>query len=123
MFCHIEVVTFGVNKGNVTLLKTDHMEIVVACKTVLATLKDVKAEVYVIQQAARHQNFAYVYGIMELGLILMKFIGTIKSGNIMINKIIHSYLGNFVMPKATWFCAVKDTGEGDDIPPFHGFLT
>ena len=54
------------------------MEIVVACKTVLATLKDVKAEIYVMQQVAGHQNLPYFYGIMEPGLILMEFIGTIK---------------------------------------------
>ena len=54
------------------------MEIVVACKTVLATLKDVKAEIYVMQQMAGHQSLTYFYGLMESGLILMEFIGTIK---------------------------------------------
>ena len=46
---------------------------------------------------------------MKPGLILMEFIGTIKSGNIMISKTIHSYLGNFVTRKATWCSIVKDT--------------
>ena len=82
------------------------MEIVVACKAVSATLKDVKAEIYAVQLVARHQCFLYVCGIMEPGLILMEFIGTIKSGTVMISKTIHSYLGNFVIPKATWFCIV-----------------
>ena len=84
------------------------MDIVVDCKTVLATLKNVKAEINVMQQVAGHQCFLYVHGIMEPGLILMEFIGTIKSGKIMISKTIPSYLGNFVIPKATWFCIVKD---------------
>ena len=84
------------------------MEIVVACKAVSATLKDVKAEIYAMQLVAEHQCFPYVYGKMEPGLILMEFIGTIKSGNEMISKTIHSYLGNFVIPKATWFCIVRD---------------
>ena len=42
---------FTVSKGafrKVAPLKIDHMETVVACKTVLATLKDVKAEIYVM---------------------------------------------------------------------------
>ena len=42
---------FTVSEGafrKVTPLKSDHMETVEACKTVLATLKDVKAEIYVM---------------------------------------------------------------------------
>ena len=53
MFFYIEIVIFGVSKcafGKVTPFKIDHMEIVVACKTVLTTLKDIKAEIYVMQQ-------------------------------------------------------------------------
>lgn len=43
----------GVSKcafGKVTPFKIDRMEIVVACKTVLTTLKDIKTEIYVMQQ-------------------------------------------------------------------------
>ena len=61
-----------------------------------------------MQQVAGHRYFPYVYGIMEPGLILMEFIGKIKLGNVMIGKAIHSYLGSFLIPKATWFCIVKD---------------
>ena len=64
--------------GKVTLLKIDHMEIVLACKAVSATLKDVKTGIYAMQQVVGHRCFPYVYGIMEPGLILMEFIGTIK---------------------------------------------
>ena len=42
---------FTVSEGafrKVTPLKIDHMETVVACKTVLATLKDVKSKIYVM---------------------------------------------------------------------------
>ena len=42
---------FTVREGafrKVTPLENDHMKTVVACKTVLATLKDVKAEIYVM---------------------------------------------------------------------------
>ena len=39
---------------------------------------------------------------------LMEFVATKKSGNIMISKTINSYLRNFVTPKETWFCIVKD---------------
>ena len=84
------------------------MEIAVACKAVSVTLKDFKAEIHAIQQVARHRCFSYVYGIMEPGLILMEFSGTIKSGNVMISKTIHSYLENFVIPKASWLCLVED---------------
>ena len=94
--------------GEVTLLKIDHMEIVVASKAVSATLKEVKAKIYAMQQVGGHWCIPYVYGIMERGLILIEFIGTIKSGNVMISKTIHSYLWNFVIPKATWFSIVKD---------------
>ena len=47
--------------------------------------------------------FPLEYGIMEPGLISIEFIGTTNSGNVMISKTIHSYLGNFRKPKATWF--------------------
>ena len=43
--------------------------IVVACKSVSAALKDVKAEIYAIQHLAGHRCFSYIYGIMEKGLI------------------------------------------------------
>ena len=88
-----------------------------------AILKDVTAEIYVMQQVAGHQSFLYVYGIMGTGLILMEFIEVIKSGNVMISKTIHSYLGNFVIPKATWFCISKRYCEGYNVPAFHGFVT
>ena len=42
---------FTVSEGafrKVTPLKIDHMETVVACKTVLATLEDVKSKIYVM---------------------------------------------------------------------------
>ena len=111
MFFYMKVVIFGVSKcafGKVTPFKIDRTEIVVASKTVLTTFKDIKAEIYVMQRVVWHQTFPNVYGIMEPGLILMEFIGTIKSEN-MISKTIHSYLGNFVTCKATWYSIVKDT--------------
>ena len=45
---------------------------------------------------------------MEPGLSLMEFTGIIKSRNVMISKTTHCYLGNFVLPRAAWFCIVKD---------------
>ena len=35
--------------GKVALLQIDHIEIAVTCEVVLATLKNIKAEIYVIQ--------------------------------------------------------------------------
>ena len=59
-----------------------------ACKAVSANLKDVKAEIYVIQQMARYQCFLCVSGIMEPGLTLMELVGTIKLENVIIIKTI-----------------------------------
>ena len=87
------------------------MEIAVACKAVSATLEVVKSEIYAMEQVAGHRCFPYVYGIMEPGLILMEFIGKTKSGNVMISKTLHSYLGSFLILKATWFCIAKDIVE------------
>ena len=64
--------------GKVTLLKIGNMEIVLACKAVSATLRDVKTGIHAMQQVVGHRCFPYVYGIMEPSLILMEFVRTIK---------------------------------------------
>ena len=87
--------------GKVAPVKIDHMEIVVACKTMSAAFRGVKAEINVMQQVAEHQSFSFNYGIMEPGLILLEFIGTIKSENTIISKAIHTCLGNVLVPKTT----------------------
>ena len=50
--------------------------------------------------------------MIEQDFILFEFIGTIKSENVMINKVIHSCLGNFEMPKPTCFCIATNIGKG-----------
>ena len=57
-------------------------------------------------------NVFSVYGMIEQDFILFEFIGTIKSENVMINKAMHSYLGNFEMPKPTCFCIATNIGKG-----------
>ena len=57
-------------------------------------------------------NVFSVYGMIEQDFILFEFIGTIKSENVMINKAIHSRLGNFEMPKPTCFCIATNIGKG-----------
>ena len=57
-------------------------------------------------------NVFSVYGMIEQDFILFEFIGTIKSENVMINKVIHSCLGNFEMPKPTCFCIATNIGKG-----------
>ena len=44
----------------VTLLETDHMEIVVASEIALASLKNIKAEVYAIQHEAYSRKQGHV---------------------------------------------------------------
>ena len=41
----------------------------------------------------------------------------------MISKTTHSYLGNFALARAAWFCIVKDKVKAINAPPFHGFVT
>ena len=57
-------------------------------------------------------NVFSVYGMIEQDFILFEFIRTIKSENVMINKAIHSCLGNFEMPKPTCFCIATNIGKG-----------
>ena len=66
MFFHNMESDFTVSKvtfGKETPHEIYHMEIDAAWKTVSATLKDVKAEIYAMQQEG-HQCFFDVYGIM-----------------------------------------------------------
>ena len=57
-------------------------------------------------------NVFSVYGMIEQDFILFEFIGTIKSENVMISKLIHSCLGNFEMPKPTCFCIATNIRKG-----------
>ena len=51
----------------VTLLETDHMEIVVASEIALASLKNIKAEVYAIQHEAYSRKQGHVCDFLEKG--------------------------------------------------------